>query len=131
MISGVKDYSLKTLMIINQLKIIEQKVIAHENAHKAAGGELTGPTHYQYKKGPDGRMYIVGGDVPIHIQKGRTPEETLKIAEKIRAAALAPMDPSPQDVKVAAMATMMEIQAKLEIYKEKSEENKNFLDIYA
>ncbi|MDQ7055612.1 MAG: putative metalloprotease CJM1_0395 family protein [Persephonella sp.] len=121
---------IKKQQILQQLRMIEQKVKAHEMAHKIAGGELTGPVQYKYQKGPDGKLYVVGGEVPIKIKQGKTPEETVEIAQKIKRAALAPADPSPQDRAVAARATMMEIQAKMELMKER-EEKKNKISIYA
>lgn len=115
----------KINQIIQQLKRIEQKIIAHELAHKSVAGELAGSVHYKYKIGPDGRKYIVGGEVPIQIKEGKTPEETIKIAQRIKAAALAPADPSPQDLRVAARATIMEMQARIELYKKQFEEGEN------
>jgi len=122
---------IKLQQIIQQLKRIEQKVKAHEMAHKSAGGDLAGSVHYKYTTGPDGKRYIVGGEVPIKFKQGKTPEETIEIAQRIKAAALAPADPSPQDLRVAARATAMEMQARAELYKKqmeesiKSEEDKN------
>ena len=48
----------------------------------------------------------------------RTKRETLAIARQLRAAALAPSDPSPQDLKVAASAAMLEARAMQEINEE-------------
>ena len=45
---------------------------------------------------------------------GRTPDETIQRARQIRAAALAPADPSGQDRAVAAQATQMEQNARME-----------------
>jgi hypothetical protein len=116
----------KINQVIQQLKRIEQKVIAHELAHKSVGGDLAGPINYKYKTGPDGKRYIVGGEVPIKIKKGKTPEETIEIAQRIKAAALAPADPSPQDLRVASRATAMEMQARAELYKKQlNSEDKN------
>ena len=129
--NGFNDYQdVKKQMVINQLKTIEKKVVAHEMAHKSVGGELAGPVHYKYAIGPDGKRYIVGGEVPIKIKEGKTPEETLKIAQKIKAAALAPANPSPQDLKVAAQATLMEVKAKLDMYKDKENSTDKKVDLY-
>jgi hypothetical protein len=99
-------------------------VRAHEAAHLAAGGSVvSGGASYTYQKGPDGKMYAVGGEVPIHVTKGSNPKETLSIARQLRAAALAPADPSPQDLKVAASASMMEAKAIQEINQEKIKES--------
>ncbi|MDR2787601.1 MAG: hypothetical protein LBD06_04435 [Candidatus Accumulibacter sp.] len=99
-----------------ELKKTDRKVRQHEQAHVAAGGGLvvSGPS-YQYATGPDGQRYAVAGEVGIQTSPGRTPEETMRRASRIRAAALAPADPSPQDRNVAAQAARMEAQAAQEI----------------
>lgn len=109
-----------------KLKQRDTHVRAHEAAHLAAGGSVvSGGASYTYQKGPDGKMYAIGGEVPIHVAKGSNPKETLAIARQLRAAALAPADPSPQDLKVAASASMMEAKAIQEINQEKLNELKN------
>ena len=109
----------KKLQLI-KLQQRDMHVRAHEAAHIAAGGSLVqgGPT-YSYKRGPDGKLYAVGGEVKIAIPKSKNPKETISIAKQVRAAALAPSDPSAQDLKVAAEAMMMEIKAIQELNREK------------
>ncbi|MDQ7082747.1 MAG: putative metalloprotease CJM1_0395 family protein [Aquificota bacterium] len=107
-------------MEVQKLRLREQEVKAHEMAHKSVGGDLAGPVRYKYKKGPDGRLYITGGEVPLRIKEGRTPEETIEIARRVKRAALAPAKPSPQDIRVAVRATMMEMKALMELMKEGS-----------
>jgi hypothetical protein len=102
---------------IQQLKMTEQKVIAHEMAHKAAGGNYAGAVSYEYRLGPDGKRYIVGGEVPIDLSDGTSPEDTVQKMEQVRMAALAPADPSPQDYAVAQDASMKEQAARQEIIK--------------
>lgn len=80
----------------------------HEAAHQAAGGSLTGGATFSYQIGPDGRSYAVGGEVPVRLASGRTPEETISNARQARRAALAPSDPSAADLSVAAAATELE-----------------------
>jgi hypothetical protein len=101
--------------LVEQLADIDRKVRAHEAAHQAAAGGLGGSATFTYKTGPDGKAYAVGGEVPIDMSPGRTPEETVARAQQIRAAALAPADPSPQDLAVAAQATQMEASAQEQI----------------
>ena len=100
---------------IAQLKAIEEKVKAHEAAHKAAGGAMTGPVSYSYTRGPDGKNYITGGEVPISVSSGKTPQETLSRMQQVIQAALAPTDPSPQDRAVAAQASALQQEARLEV----------------
>jgi hypothetical protein len=96
----------------------DQKVRAHESAHQAAAGGLGGAVSFTFETGPDGKSYAVGGEVPVDMSSGRTPEETLSKAEQIRAAALAPADPSPQDLSVAAQASQMEAEARDQLMQE-------------
>lgn len=106
---------------VRQLKAADQKVRQHEAAHQAAGAGLTGGANYQYVRGPDGRQYAVSGEVSINTSPAGTPEATLAKARQIRAAALAPADPSPQDRAVAAAASLMESQARAEISRKQAE----------
>jgi hypothetical protein len=108
---------------VQELQAVDTAVRAHEAAHlSAGGGVVTGGANFSYQRGPDGKMYAVGGEVPIDASEGSTPDETIQKAQRIRAAALAPSDPSPQDYKVAAMAIMMEQNARLEKMRELQEE---------
>jgi len=101
--------------MLNQLQARDSEVKAHEAAHKAAGGGMTGAASYTYQRGPDGKMYAIGGEVSISIPQASTPEEALKNARTIAAAAMAPANPSPQDFAVASSARLMEIKAQQEI----------------
>ena len=100
---------------IAQLKAIEEKVKAHEAAHKAVGGTMTGPVSYSYTRGPDGKNYITGGEVPISVSSGKTPQETISRMQQVIQAALAPADPSPQDRAVAAQASALQQEARQEV----------------
>lgn len=107
---------------VEQLKARDIEVRKHEEAHKAAAGELfMGGPNYTYQQGPDGMRYAVGGSVQIDTSPGSTPEETIRKAAKIRAAALAPAEPSSTDRSVAAKASRMEAEARAELAKEQAE----------
>ena len=98
----------------------DQAVRAHEQAHQSVAGQFaTGGASYSYQRGPDGVDYAIGGEVPITLQKGRTPEETISNARTVQAAALAPADPSGQDRAVAAAAGQMASQAQAELATQK------------
>ena len=90
----------------------DAEVRAHEAAHAAAAGVAGGGVSYTYATGPDGKQYAIGGEVPVRLAPGRTPEETIRNAARVRAAALAPVDPSAQDRAVAAEAAAMEAAAR-------------------
>ncbi len=110
-------------MQISKLKARDAEVRAHEAAHLAVAGNLAaGGASYTYQQGPDGKMYAIGGEVPISLSQGSTPEETAANMRKVRAAALAPANPSGQDLKVASTAAMLEMKAQMEIAQEKKQE---------
>lgn len=100
---------------IAKLKLIETEVIAHEAAHMAVGGQFAGGASYSYTQGPDGKRYITGGEVSIGIPASDDPEETIRMAEQVKAAALAPASPSSQDLSVAAAAAGVATAARGEI----------------
>ena len=104
---------------VQELAARDAEVRAHENAHVAAAGGLAGAPSYSYTVGPDGKRYAVGGSVKIDMSKERTPEETLAKAERIRAAAMAPAEPSAKDTSVASKASQMAADARSEIAREK------------
>ncbi|EPX1959974.1 putative metalloprotease CJM1_0395 family protein [Campylobacter coli] len=121
MVNGV-ELSQKEVAQVRELQSIDRNVKAHEAAHQAAGGGLAGAASFSYTRGPDNQMYATAGEVPIRMQKGRTPEETIANARQVVAAAMAPADPSPQDYKVAANALKMEFEARAEATKLKAQE---------
>ena len=106
------------LKLVSQFKSVERKVIAHEQAHTSVGGGLITGASYSYTQGPDGKSYISGGEVSIDTSGAKTPEETIDKMARVRAAALAPADPSPQDRAAASRATVTEAAARLEVVRE-------------
>lgn len=120
---NIGELSLEEQRIVSELQAADTNVRAHEAAHMAAGGGLTSPASYTYEQGPDNKMYAVAGEVGISTSEGNTPQESLNKAQTIRRAALAPADPSPQDLKVAAQAASMEMSARAQIMQEKMEQN--------
>ncbi len=111
------------LQDVARLRATDRAVRAHEQAHLAVGGDLVrGGANFSYTTGPDSKRYAVAGEVSIDVSPGRTPQETLPKAAHIRATALAPADPSPQDHSVAAHATQMEQQARIDLAAERQAE---------
>lgn len=120
---NIGELSREEQRIVSELQAADTNVRAHEAAHMAAGGGLTSPASYTYERGPDNKMYAVAGEVGISTGEGSSPQESLNKAQTIRRAALAPADPSPQDLKVAAQAASMEMSARAEIMQEKMAQN--------
>jgi len=66
--------------------------------------------------GPDGKAYAVGGHAVVPtVNLSFSPEETIAKAQLAKRVALAPNDPSSQDLRVAADADRIIQQAQLEI----------------
>ncbi|MBQ8692272.1 MAG: hypothetical protein IJ520_03915 [Synergistaceae bacterium] len=124
-LAGNKDLSESEEKVIQELKDAEREVIAHEAAHQAAAGAFGGGVSYTYTKGPDGKSYITGGEVPIQMRTGSTPEETLRNMQQVQRAASAPADPSGQDRKVAARAAAMAAEARQQISRENANNSNN------
>jgi len=93
---------------VKELAKQDTEVRAHEQAHMAAaGGAAQGGPTFRYTTGPDGKRYAVGGEVKIAMKTGSTPEETIRNAQQVQSAAMAPGDPSPTDQQTAAAAARM------------------------
>ncbi|MEZ5511286.1 MAG: putative metalloprotease CJM1_0395 family protein, partial [Gammaproteobacteria bacterium] len=102
--------------LLEQLRARDREVRIHEAAHAAVGGRYAGSASFQYQRGPDGRNYAVGGEVGISTSPvPGDPQATIEKARTIRAAALAPAEPSAQDRRVAAEAAQMEVEARTEL----------------
>lgn len=108
--------------VVKNLQARDTEVKAHEAAHQAAGGGMAGAASYTYQQGPDGKMYAIGGEVSISTKSGSSPEEALRNARQVAAAAMAPASPSPQDYSVASSARVMEMKALQQIAKQQQEE---------
>jgi len=105
--------------IISELKQRDQEVRSHEAAHAAVGGSVTGAPNYSYENGPDGKRYAVEGEVSVDLSPvSGDPRATITKMQKVHAAALAPVNPSSQDTRVANTATQIILQAQSELLSE-------------
>ncbi len=102
---------------VQELVRRDQQVRAHETAHSSTAGRYArGGASYSYERGPDGRLYAIGGEVKIDTAAvSGDPQATIEKARVVRAAALAPAQPSSQDRIVANQATQMAAQARAEL----------------
>lgn len=99
-----------------QLQSIDRNVRAHEKAHlNAAQGIALSGADYSYQLGPDDKRYAVAGEVSIDTSKASGPEKTIDKGNQIIRAALAPANPSPQDLSVAANAEQIILEAQAEL----------------
>lgn len=111
---------------VEKLKARDREVRAHEQAHKAVGGQYAGGISYEFQQGPDGKRYAVGGEVSIDASPIEgDPAATIEKMRIVKAAALAPAEPSAQDRKVAAMADAKMAQARAELAQQSDETDPN------
>ncbi|MCL1956928.1 MAG: hypothetical protein FWF63_06360 [Fibromonadales bacterium] len=116
---GEQELSEEELRMVNELKKIDKKVHTHEQAHlSAAGSYARGGAHYDYVRGPDGNKYANAGHVNLDTSREKTPEATIRKANIVQKAALAPADPSPADKQIAANAEKMAADAQQELAEE-------------
>ena len=109
--------------IIRELEMRDKEVRTHEMAHAAVGGALTGPPSYSFEIGPDGKKYAVAGEVSVDLTPvAGDPQKTITKMKKVQAAALAPAQPSGQDVRVAASAANIILEAQAELLAATSED---------
>jgi hypothetical protein len=107
---------LANTQIIRSLESRDKAVRNHENAHAGVGGSFTGAPSYSYEIGPNGKKYAVDGEVSIDLTPiAGEPTETIAKMNKVQAAALAPANPSAQDIRVAASAASIILEAQAEL----------------
>ncbi len=101
---------------ISELRARDREVKAHEQAHMSAGGVATGSPSYSFEVGPDGKKYAVEGEVSVDLGtvKGN-PRATITKMQKVYNAALAPANPSIQDMRVANSAARIIAQAQSQL----------------
>lgn len=101
---------------VKDLKKRDTEVRTHEQAHKTAGGQFAGSPAFDMTKGPDGQSYATGGHVDIDVSAvPNDPQATINKMSQIKSAALAPAEPSSQDLKVAAKADTVAANARSEL----------------
>jgi hypothetical protein len=102
--------------IVDQLQQRDREVRAHEMAHASTGGTVTGAPTYSYEVGPDGKKYAVAGEVSVDLTPVEgDPRATIVKMQKVYNAALAPVNPSIQDTRVANSAAQLIAQAQSEL----------------
>ncbi len=107
----------------------DREVQVHEAAHAAVGGRYTGAPKLSYTTGPDGKRYAVSGEVNVDMSEiPGDPAATIKKAETVHAAALAPAQPSAQDRNVAAKALQMKAEARAELMAESTTTSTEMLE---
>lgn len=102
---------------IQELERQDHEVRARGQTQSAIAGSL-GKVNYTYQAGPDGRLYVVSGEVTFDTAAvPGDPEATLRKAESIAEAAFAPGDLSAADRRAAILAEMLKAQARQQLAK--------------
>lgn len=121
--SGADDLTPEEEAVVEQLKERDREVRDHEEAHARVGGQYAGSPSYEYQVGPDGKRYAVGGSVSIDVSAiPDDPAATIQKMRQVKAAALAPAEPSAADRQVAATADRQRAQAQAELLQQRSDE---------
>lgn len=106
---------------VRELQTRDQEVRTHEQAHATVGGRYAGAPSYEYQQGPDGKRYAVGGEVQIDVAPiPGDPAATIQKMQQVKAAALAPAEPSAADRSVASAAQQRLIAAQAELIASKA-----------
>lgn len=105
---------------VQELKQRDAEVRAHEQAHATVGGSYASAPTYEFTTGPDNKQYATSGEVQIDASAvPNNPEATIRKMDIVIRAALAPAEPSPQDIKVATSAQQTRSEAQAELAKQR------------
>ncbi|MGM0451175.1 MAG: putative metalloprotease CJM1_0395 family protein [Pseudomonadota bacterium] len=119
---GPEETSPEQQAAVQELRSRDQEVRQHEQAHQVVGGQYAGAPTYTYQRGENGQLYAVGGQVSIDTSPiPDDPEATISKMQTVRSAALAPAEPSPQDLQVAQEATRQLLEAQSELRSQRRE----------
>lgn len=109
--------------VVDKLQSRDTEVRRHEEAHASVGGVYAGRPTYTYQTGPDGQRYAIGGEVRIDIAPiPDDPEATIDKMRVVKAAALAPAEPSSADRRVAAIADAQRLAAQADLSNQRQAE---------
>ena len=107
---------------VRELQRRDAEVRAHEQAHASVGGPYAGAPRYETTRGPDNRTYAIGGEVEIDLSPiPGDPAATIEKMAVVKRAALAPMEPSAQDRRVAQKADQLRLEAERELRTQETE----------
>ncbi|GAA3711248.1 putative metalloprotease CJM1_0395 family protein [Oceanisphaera sediminis] len=110
---------------LRALQLRDREVRLHEQQHAGVGGQHAGAPSYEYETGPDGKQYAVEGEVQIDLSPvADDPRATIDKMQQIKAAALAPAEPSQADKNAAARADQYIREAQAELQQPSSTEAK-------
>lgn len=99
--------------VLEKFKRTDAQVRSHEQVH-ATIGQTTSPISYNYQKGPDGKMYAVGGSVRFDTSIPDDPKSAAFKLDQLSKAAAGPTDPSGADTTIASQSNLNKILLQLQ-----------------
>ncbi len=122
--TSTDEIDLQVELSIARLKAAAQQALRNRAAQLAAGGAaVRGGGSYAYSIGPDGQLYATGVTLSYDTAPvAEDPQATIEKMRQVRAAALASSSPTASDYAAAAAATQVEMQARLELVQQMTEQ---------
>jgi hypothetical protein len=104
--SNPKNYDQKDFeRVLDKFKKTDLEIRTHEQAH-ATIGHTTAPISYNYQKGPDGKMYAVGGSVRLDTSIPKDPKEAMYKLDQIKKASSGVDNQSSADIGISTQASL-------------------------
>jgi len=91
--------------VLEKFKKMDLDIRSHEQAH-ATIGHTTAPISYNYQKGPDGKMYAVGGSVRLDTSIPKDPDAAMYKLDQIKKAASGVEHQSGADIGISTQASL-------------------------
>lgn len=105
---------------LTALKKQDDTIKKHEQVHYSVARQYSELPTFQYQKGSDGNRYVVKGEVNFKmISSDDSPDAAIKKMQQIYLAALAPADPSTDDLTLAIQAIHSITDLRLQLFMEK------------
>jgi hypothetical protein len=115
---------------VEEMQKRDREVRQQEQSQASTGAQFTGPVHYEYRMGPDGKLYAVDGSAPIDVQPvPGDPVATLRKMEAVERAARTPSEPSLADHQTAAQAARLAQRARAELAASRYNESRDSIDV--
>jgi hypothetical protein len=111
--SAIEKYDEKDFArVLEKFKKADANIRSHEQLH-ASIGHTTAPISYTYQKGPDGKMYAIGGHVKLDTSLPKDPKAAAFKLDMLQKAASAPIDSSAADNNIASQSNLNKILLQL------------------
>jgi len=104
--TSIKNYDQEDFeRVLSKFKKSDSDIRTHEQIH-ATIGHTTAPISYSYQKGPDGKMYAVGGAVRLDTSIPDDPKAAQFKLDQLKRASNGPSDLSSSDITISTQANL-------------------------